>query len=84
MEEHNGSNTNFKIWLLLRIGDGSEVRVLTDKWILNHLTNVVIHSPNKEEREWNVSDLINQDLKVWRRDLIVAKFHKPELIPLKP
>ena len=67
-----------------RIGDGSEVRVLTDKWILNHLTNVVIHSPNKEEREWNVSDLINQDLKVWRRDLIVAKFHKLELIPLKP
>ena len=51
VEEHNGSNTNFKIWLLLRIGDGSEVKVLTDKWIPNHPTNVVIHPPNEEERE---------------------------------
>ena len=62
-----------------RIDDGSEVRVLTDKWISNHPTNVVIHPLNEEEREWYVSDLINQDLKLWRSDLIAAKFHKDDV-----
>ena len=38
----------------------------------------MIHPSNEEEREWYVSDLINQDLKVWKSDLIDAKFHKDD------
>ena len=54
------------------------MNVLTDKWILNHPTNGVIHPPEEEVQEWYMSDLINQDLKEWKSDLIVAKFHKED------
>ena len=55
------------------------MKVLTDKWILNHPTNGVIHPPEEEVQEWYMSDLINQDLKEWKSDLIVAKFHKEDV-----
>ena len=58
MEEHNGSNTNSEIWLLLE--DWGWIKSEgTDKWIPNHPTNGVIHPPEEEVQEWYVSDLIN-------------------------
>ena len=58
-----------------RVGDGSRIRVLKDKWIPNHPTNRVLHPPGDEEREWRVSELIDWSLKVWDRDLIERRFH---------
>ena len=54
------------------------MKVLTDKWIPNHPTNGVIHPSEEEMQDWYVSELINQDLKEWKNDLIVAKFHKED------
>lgn len=34
-----------------RVGNGSTIRVLKDKWILNHPTNRVLHPPLEEEWE---------------------------------
>ena len=42
-----------------RVGDGSGIRVLKDKWIPNHPTNRVLHPPEEEEWEWRVSELID-------------------------
>ena len=58
-----------------RVGDGSGIRVLKDKWIPNHPTNRVLHPLGDEEREWRVSELIDWSLKVWDRDLIKRRFH---------
>ena len=54
------------------------IRVLLDSWIPNHPTNGVIHPPGEEEWEWCVSELIDPDLKWWRRELIIEKFHKDD------
>ena len=43
----------------LRVGDGSKIRVLKDKWIPNYPTNKVLHPPMEEEWEWQVSELID-------------------------
>ena len=61
-----------------RVGDGADIKILSDKWIPNHPTNGVIHPPGEVGRDWYVSDLIDPDLKWWRRDFIVAKFHKED------
>ena len=49
-----------------RVGDGTEIKVLSDKWIPNHPTNGVLHPPDKIGRDWYVSELIDPDLKWWR------------------
>ena len=38
----------------------------------------MIHPPGEEEWEWRVSELIDLDLKWWRRELITEKFHKDD------
>ena len=42
-----------------RVGDDSQIRVSTNKWIPNHPTNGVLHPPSMEESDWYVSNLIN-------------------------
>ena len=61
-----------------RVGDGVEIKVISDKWIPNHPTNGVVHPPDEIGRDWHVSELIDPDLKWWRRDLILAHFHKDD------
>ena len=61
-----------------RVGDGFNIRVSTDKWISNHLTNGVLHPPNLEESGWFVLDLINQEQKALCCDIIRANFHKED------
>ena len=61
-----------------RVGDGVNIKVLSDKWIPNHPTNGVIQPPDVIGRDWHVSELIDLDLKGWRRDFIMAHFHKDD------
>ena len=61
-----------------RVGDGTNIRVSTDKWIPNYPTNGILHPPNLEESGWFVSDLINQEQRVWCSDIIRANFHKED------
>lgn len=42
-----------------RVGIGSDIRVMTDKWIPKHPSNMVIYQPQEEEWEWKVMDLID-------------------------
>ena len=58
-----------------RVGDGSEIRVLKDKWIPNYPINKVLHPPAEEEWEWRVSELIDWSAKIWDRQLLDLKFH---------
>lgn len=64
-----------------RVGNGSSIRVLKDKWIPNHPTNKVIHSIGVEEEDmdWLVAELIDPDLNWWNRDFISSKFHKDDV-----
>lgn len=48
-----------------RVGNGSSIRVLRDKWIPNHPTNKIIHQPNGNFDDWLVSDQIDHDLHSW-------------------
>ena len=47
-----------------RVGDGSKIRVLKDKWILNYPTNKVLHPLVEEEWEWRVLELIDWSAKL--------------------
>ena len=63
-----------------RVGNGSSIRVMEDKWIPNHPTIKVLHSVEmaKKDHEWRVADLIGPDLKWWIHTLISSKFHKED------
>ena len=61
-----------------RVGDGSNIRVFMDKWIPNYPTNGVLHPARMEEGGWFVSDLINQEQKMWYSEIIRANFHKED------
>ena len=62
-----------------RVGDGSKIRVMKDKWILNHSTNMVLHTPAEEEWEWHVCKLIDWLEKTWDRQLIDLMFHRVDV-----
>ncbi|KAL0015521.1 hypothetical protein SO802_002590 [Lithocarpus litseifolius] len=61
-----------------RVRDGSTIKVQSDNWIPNYPTNRVFHSFNAEVEDWLVSDLIDQKLHWWRRDLITTIFHRED------
>ena len=62
-----------------RVGDGSTIKIKSDKWIPNYPTNRVLRSTNAEVEDWFVFELIDQDLHLWRRDLMTTIFHKEEV-----
>ena len=78
MEEYHGCHANFKEWLLLESGNGEDIRVRKDKWIPNYPPNKVLHLVAEEGEEWVVSKLIDPDLHCWRRDIIMASFHRDD------
>lgn len=45
-----------------RVGDGSTIKVHSDRWIPNHPTNKVLYSANEDVENWMVSNLIDPDL----------------------
>ncbi|XP_075669940.1 putative mitochondrial protein AtMg00310 [Castanea sativa] len=61
-----------------RVGNGSSISVLGDKWIPNHPTNKVLHPINELADEMAVSELIDSKLHVWRSGTIMSLFHKED------
>ena len=59
-----------------RVGNGTSIWVLSDKWIPCHPTNKILISPNDEEWEWWVSDLIDWTTFQWDKDLICLAFQR--------
>ena len=61
-----------------RVGDGLSINVYWDRWIPKYPTNRPFLSVRDDEEEVWVSSLINQDLHVWCRDVIMASFTREE------
>ena len=61
-----------------RVGDGSTIRVTSDKWILNQVTNRVLYPPVEEEWEWRVSDLIDCRTNSWDHEEVMSKFQRSD------
>ena len=61
-----------------RVGIGSDIRVMTNKWIPNYPGNMVIYQPQVVEWEWRVVELIDWTIGTWDRNLIETKFHKED------
>ena len=61
-----------------RVGSGHSFRVLGDKRIPNYPTNSIIHSAKEDIKDALVSDLINQELHLWRSDFIMEMFEKED------
>ena len=61
-----------------RVGNGSSISVLGNKWIPNHPTNKVFHPPNELVDEMAISKLIYLEVHVWRSDMIMSLFHRED------
>lgn len=59
-----------------RVGDGSFIRVNSDKQIPNHPTNRILYLVDEE---WWVAELIDLDLNWWNRDFIMSRFQREDL-----
>ena len=62
-----------------RVGNGSSISVLEDKWIPNHPTNKVLHPIHELVDEMAISELIDLELHVWRGDMIMTLFHREDV-----
>ena len=58
-----------------RVGNGSSIRVIGDRWISNHPTKKVFHPNHDLLVKMVASDLINPKIHVWRSELIHSIFH---------
>ena len=61
-----------------RVGNGSSISVLGDKWIPNHPTNKVLHPINELVDEMVVLELIDSEVLAWRSDMIMSLFHRED------
>ena len=61
-----------------RIGNGSSIRELGDRWIPNCPTNKVLHPNHDLLGEMAVSELINSEINVWRSEFIHSNFHRDD------
>lgn len=61
-----------------RVGDGSSISPLRDKWIPNHPSNKVFFPPNEDHWEWRVSDLIDPNTRCWDREYVLLNFQKED------
>ena len=61
-----------------RVGDGSSIKIKADRWIPNYPANRVLHSVSADVDvdDRFVSELIDQDLHWWKRDLMSTIFHR--------
>ena len=65
------------------MGNGTEIRVMKDKWIPNYTTNRVLHPPKEEDWEWRVCELIDWPTKTWDCQLIDSRFHREDAKAIK-
>lgn len=61
-----------------RVGNGSSIQVLGDKWIPNQPTNKIIHPANGDIDDWLVSDQFDNDLHSWQTDVAMTMFHRED------
>ena len=61
-----------------KVGNGSSISVVWDRWIPNHPTNKIIHPRHELVGDLAVSKLIDSKLHAWRSDMIMAMFHKED------
>ena len=59
-----------------RVGSGSSIRVLTDKWLPHHPTNKILAPPNEVEEDWYVAELIDGNNFQWDHSIIDRAFSK--------
>ena len=57
-----------------RVGNGESIKVYLDKWIPKCLANRILQRGQDADRMMLVSELIDAELKWWRRDTIMEKF----------
>ena len=58
------------------VGTSSSIRVMKDKWILNHPANKILFPTEHDEWEWRVSDLIDWRVHQWDRERIYMLFNQ--------
>ena len=61
-----------------RVGNGSSISIIGDRWIPNHPTNKIMHPRHELVEDLAISDLIDSELHAWRRDMIMAMFHRED------
>lgn len=59
-----------------RVGTGSSIRVLSDKWLPGHRTNKILVPPNEVEEDWHVLELINWTTFQWNHAFIDMAFSR--------
>ena len=59
-----------------RVGSGSSIRVLSDKWLPHHPSNKILAPPNEVGEDWLVSELIDWNNFQWDYSLIDKAFSK--------
>ena len=57
---------------------GESIKILTDKWIPNYSTNKILHAALVVGEGWSVSNLIDLDLHLWERDIVMTIFNRAE------
>ena len=61
-----------------RVGNGTSINALKDRWLPNFPTNKVLNSVQENWGDLIVADLINPELNIWKYKDIMAIFHKEE------
>ena len=61
-----------------RVGNGTSIRILHEKWIPNHPSNQVLQQPPEMDGEWRVNELIDETRHDWDRVLIREMFSREE------
>ena len=57
-----------------RVGNGSSISVVRDRWLPNNPTNKIMHPRHELVEDLAVLDLIDLELHAWRRDMIMGMF----------
>ena len=61
-----------------RVGNGSSIIVVGDRWLPNHPTNKIMYPRHELVEDLVVSDLIDPELHIWRRDMVMGMFHSED------
>ena len=79
MEAANCPNSSY-VWKSVlacywRVGMGSSIQVMEDKWIPNHPEDKILFPTEYDEWEWRVSNLIDWSVHQWDRERIYMLFN---------
>ena len=61
-----------------RVGNRSSISVVGDRWLPSHPTNKIMYPRHELVEDLAVSDLIDPELHIWRRDMIMGMFHRED------